>query len=155
MLDLNLKPGKGLSIKMNGVVQVCCVILEFVVVSVAEAELGALFLGAKEGNILQILLQELVHKQPTTPIHFDNITAVGIVNDSIKKQQSHLMKMCFFWITDQVVLGEFDVQWLKEVNDTLDSQYCLSCRVLVRLSIQQYLGDVLYHNQGCRQIMSL
>jgi len=56
------------------------------VASAAEAELGALFLNCKEGKILRLVLQELGHQQPLTPIHCDNATAAGITNDTVKKQ---------------------------------------------------------------------
>ena len=86
-------------------------VMKFVVASAAEAELAALFINAKEGKIIRLTLEEMGHKQPPTPIHCDNITATGIANDTVKKQQSRSMEMRFFWITDQVKIGNFDVQW--------------------------------------------
>jgi hypothetical protein len=79
-----------------------CGILKFVVASAAEAELGTLFLNCKEGKILRLVLQELGHDQPPTPIHCDNATTAGIANDTVKKQRSRSMEMHFFWVTDQV-----------------------------------------------------
>ena len=63
--------------------------------SAAEAELGALFLNAKEGKIICIALHELGHKQPPTPIHCDSVTATGIATDLIKNQRSRSMEMRF------------------------------------------------------------
>ena len=96
---------------MNESVYLFIVMLKFVVMSAAEAELGSLFLNSKEWNILLILLQKLGHKQPPMPIHCDSVTATGIENNTIKKQRSHSIEMCFFWITNQDILGEFDVKW--------------------------------------------
>ena len=45
-------PKKGDPIPLNGEIYVQSVILKFIVTSLAEAELGALFLNAKEGKIL-------------------------------------------------------------------------------------------------------
>ena len=104
------KSVNGEPIKTNGAVYVFCGILKCVVASAAEAGLGALFLNANKGKILRINLHELGHKQPQTPMHFENVTAIGIENNTIKKQRSRSMEMRFFWITDQVILGEFDVQ---------------------------------------------
>jgi hypothetical protein len=59
-----------------------------VAASVAEAELGALFLNAQEAKVMQLVLEEFGHSQPPTPIHIDNTTTVGIVNNTIKKQYS-------------------------------------------------------------------
>jgi hypothetical protein len=56
----------------------------------AEAELGALILNAQEAKVFCLVLDELElgHPQPPTPIHIDNTTTVGIVNNTIKCQQS-------------------------------------------------------------------
>ena len=53
--------------------------------SAAEAELGALFMNAKDWNILRLVLEELGHPQPPTPIHCNNKTAAGIANHTVKK----------------------------------------------------------------------
>jgi hypothetical protein len=67
---------------------------------VAEAELGALFLNAQEAKAMQLVLEELGHPQPPTPIHIDNTTTVGIVNNTIKQQCSQAMEMRYFWLLD-------------------------------------------------------
>eukprot|EP00956_Cyclotella_meneghiniana_P021059 scaffold37874_cov42-Cyclotella_meneghiniana.AAC.3 len=98
-------------IKLNGAILVFCGILKFVVASAAEAELGALFLNCKEGKIQRLILEELGHPQPPTPVHCDNATATGIANDSVKKQRSGSMEMRFFWVTDQTKQKIFNVRW--------------------------------------------
>ena len=98
-------------IRLNGSIFTLYKILKFVVASAAEAELGALFLNCKEGTIIRLILEELGHKQPPTPIHCDNMTAAGIANDTVKKHRSRSMEMRFFWVTDQVKQKIFDVQW--------------------------------------------
>jgi hypothetical protein len=70
--------------------------ITFVVASAVEAELGALFLNCKQATIFRLTLKEMGHPQPPTPIHCDNSTAVGIANNTIKRQQSRLMEMHFF-----------------------------------------------------------
>ena len=104
-------PVNGRPIKLNGAIFIMCGILKCVVASAAEAELAALFVNAKEGKIIRMTLEEMGHKQPPTPIHCDNVTATGIANDTVKKQRSRSMEMRFFWITDQVKIGNFDVRW--------------------------------------------
>ncbi len=71
-----------------------------VAASAAEAELGALFLNAQEAKVLRLVLKELGHPQPPIPIHSDNTTTVGIVNNTIKCQQSRAMEMRYFWLLD-------------------------------------------------------
>eukprot|EP00804_Cyclotella_cryptica_P002622 CCRYP_010444-RD/>CCRYP_010444-RD protein AED:0.34 eAED:0.29 QI:0/-1/0/1/-1/0/1/0/485 len=104
-------PTDDAPIKLNGAILVLCGILKFVVASAAEAELGALFHNCKEGKILRLILGELGHQQPPTPIHCDNATATGIANDTIKKQRARAMEMRFFWVTDQVKQRFFNVRW--------------------------------------------
>ena len=70
-------------IKLNGAIHVTCTILKLVAASAAEAELGALFLNAQEAKVFRLFLVELGHPQPPTPIHTDNTTTVGIVNNTI------------------------------------------------------------------------
>ena len=61
---------------------------------------------------MRLTLQEIGHPQPATPIHCDNMTATGIVKDTIKKQRSRFMEMrSIFWVTDQVKSGVMDIQW--------------------------------------------
>jgi hypothetical protein len=105
-------PTDNKPIQLNGAIYVFCGILKFVVTSAAEAELGALFLNCKEGNILRLVLQDLGHHQPPTPIHCDNATASGIANDAVKKQCSRSIEMQFFWVKGQAVkCNMFNVRW--------------------------------------------
>ena len=79
-------PVDGDPINLNGAINITCTILKLVAASAAEAELGALFLDAQEGKVLHLTLDELGHPQLPTPIHIDNTTTVGIVNNTIKRQ---------------------------------------------------------------------
>ena len=94
-------PKDGCLIKLNGAILTQCAILKCVAASAAEAELGALFLNAMEVKIIRLTLTEMGQPQPPTPIHVDNTTAVGIVNDTIKRQRSRAMNMRYFWLLCQ------------------------------------------------------
>jgi hypothetical protein len=94
---LGSTPCDGSPIQINGAVHVTCTILKLVVASMAEAELGALFLNAQEAKVNRLVLKELGHLQPLTPIHVDT-TTVGIVNNTIKQLRSGTMKMRYFWL---------------------------------------------------------
>ena len=85
---------------INGAIHITCTILKLVMASAAEAELGALFLNAQEAKVLRLVLEELGHPQPPIPIHIDNTTTVGIVNNTIKRQRSRAMEMRYFWLLD-------------------------------------------------------
>ena len=71
-------PRKYETIPLNGAIYFHSGIIKFVVTSAADVEQGDLFLNAKEGKILQTILEELGNAQPPTPIHCDNLTTVGM-----------------------------------------------------------------------------
>jgi hypothetical protein len=66
--------------------------------SAAEAELGALFLNAKEGIVVPMTLEEMGHPQPATPLQTDNSTADDIVNGTCKQRRSRAIDMHFYLI---------------------------------------------------------
>ena len=94
-------PRYDTTIFLNGNIAITCAILKLVAVSAAEAELGALFMNVQEARIFRLTLTEMGHPQPPTPVHVDNTTAVGIVNNTIKRQRSRAMEMRYFWLLDQ------------------------------------------------------
>ena len=51
--------------------------------SAAEAELGALYINARQTIHIRNILNEMGHKQPPTPVQVDNSTAVRIINNKI------------------------------------------------------------------------
>ena len=94
-------PQDGKPISLNGNIFEVCGILKFVSASAAEAKLVALFINGKEIKIIRLILEEMGHPPPPTPVHCDNKTATGIANDTVKKHRSRLMEMRYFWVTDQ------------------------------------------------------
>jgi hypothetical protein len=63
-------------------------ILQMVVASAAKAakaEMGTLFLNAKEGVNIQKTLAEMGHPQPLTPLQIDNTTAHAILRCTCKQ----------------------------------------------------------------------
>ncbi len=81
-------PKNGEPIKINGAFYVNATIMKFVVASAAEAELGALFHNCQDGIIFRKTLADMGHPQLNTPVHCNNVTAVGIANNTIKRQRS-------------------------------------------------------------------
>jgi hypothetical protein len=53
---------------MNGAIHVLSSILDIILAFATEAELGACFFNAREGVTLRILLHEIGHLQPPTPL---------------------------------------------------------------------------------------
>jgi len=79
--------------------------------SAAEAELGALYIKAKEAVPLRHLLTEMGHNQPPTPIQTDNSTAFGVVTNNIQPRRTKAMDMRFHWLRDHTTQGQFRYYW--------------------------------------------
>jgi hypothetical protein len=86
-------------------------ILKHVMSSAAEAEIGSVFLNAKEAKILRTRLEEMGHPQPPTSLQTDNTTATGYINDTIKQRRTRAMDMQFCWVKDRVKQGPCHVYW--------------------------------------------
>ena len=64
----------------NGAVLNIVHIIKHVMTSATEAELAALYIMAREAVYIRILLTEMGHKQPSTPLQTDNATAEAVCN---------------------------------------------------------------------------
>eukprot|EP00804_Cyclotella_cryptica_P004433 CCRYP_006852-RB/>CCRYP_006852-RB protein AED:0.14 eAED:0.09 QI:0/-1/0/1/-1/1/1/0/489 len=113
-------PKNNEPIRLNRAIAVLCTILKFVAASAADAELGALFLNAKEAKIMRLTLKELGHPQPSTPIHCDNSTTVGIVTNTVKRQKSQSMEMRYFWLLENHINKLFDFQYHPGLENLAD-----------------------------------
>jgi hypothetical protein len=51
------------------------------------------------------------HPQPKKPVHCNNATAVGIANNTIKRQRLRSMEMRFFWIGDKIAQQMYNLKW--------------------------------------------
>jgi hypothetical protein len=93
----------------KGAILIVSKVLKHVMSSAAEAEIGAVFVDAKEGAVLRTTLEELGHKQPPTPMKTDNTTATGYSNGTIKQKRTKATDMRFYWIKDRVKQGQFKI----------------------------------------------
>ena len=64
----------------NGAVLNIAHIIKHVMSSATEAELAALYIVAREAVYIRIILEELGHKQPPTPLQTDNSMAEAVIN---------------------------------------------------------------------------
>ena len=116
-------PKDGDPIKLNGIFHTLCSILRFVVASAAEAKLGALFLNCQEGTIFKTTLEDLLeHPQPKIPVHCDNVTVVGIVNNSIKQQRLQAIDMRYFWTCEKDAQNVYSFKWHPGMENLADYQ---------------------------------
>ena len=66
-------------------------IIKHVMTSATEAELAALYIMAREAVYIRIILEEMGHPQPPTPLQTDNSMANGVVNGRIQPKQTKAM----------------------------------------------------------------
>jgi hypothetical protein len=115
-------PQNGEPIKINGAFYVNATILKFVVVSAAEAELGALFHNCQDGIIFRKKIGRNGSSAAKTPVYCNNATAVGIANNTVKQQRSRSMEMRFFWVGDKVAQDMFTLRWHPGQENLADYQ---------------------------------
>jgi hypothetical protein len=95
----------------NGEILITSKVLKHIMSSAEEAEIGAVFVNAKEGAVLRTTLEELGHPRPPTPMETDNTTATGYSNGTMKQKRTKAMDMHFYWIKYRVKQGQFNVYW--------------------------------------------
>ena len=104
----------------NGAILTTATIIKAVMSLAAEAELGALFLNAKEGVYLRQILTEMGHPQPRTPLQTDNTTAEGVINNKIQPKRTKAMDMRFHWLRDREAQGQFRIHWRRGKTNLAD-----------------------------------
>jgi hypothetical protein len=95
-------------------------IIKAVMSSVVEAELGALYLNAKEATYLCQILQEMGHPQPRTPIQTDNTTAEGVINNKIRPKWIKAMDMRFHWLRNREAQRQIKIIWRQGKTNLAD-----------------------------------
>jgi hypothetical protein len=99
----------------QGAILATTAIMQAVLSSESEAEIGALYENTKKAAILRVTLEG--YPQPATLVQTDNSTACGIANENIKQQRSRAIDMPFYWVCDRVRQGQFNIYWkLGKVN---------------------------------------
>jgi len=94
---------------INGPIHVLSSIMKNVMASAAEAEVGASFMAAQDGCPIRVILEELGHPQPPTPLQTDNSIAQGIINGTVKQKRSKALDMRFYWLQDRVNQGQYTI----------------------------------------------
>ena len=106
--------------RLNGPILALAKIINAVVSSAAEAEVGALFYNCKEAIPLRTTLAEMGHTQPATPVQVDNSTAVSIANETCKQVRSKAIDMRFYWVQDRVRQKQFHIFWAPGTDNVGD-----------------------------------
>ena len=95
----------------NGAILNIAHIIKHVMSSATEAEISALYITAREAVYMRIILEELGHKQPATPIQTDNAMADAVVNGKIQPKRTKAMDMRFHWLRDRECQEQFRIYW--------------------------------------------
>ena len=131
----------------NGPIHVNSIIMNNVMSSAAEAELGALFHNAKDAESIRQVLIAMGHPQPATPIQTDNACANGIANDTVKQKRSRAMDMRFYWVRD-----DFYIFWAPgDINlaDYYTKHFTVSHHRSVRPTVLHEPSTASSALQGC------
>jgi hypothetical protein len=95
----------------NGAILNVAQIIKAVMSSAAEAELGGLFINAKEAVYIRNILTEMGYPQPPTPLQTDNSTAEGVVNNTVQPKRTKSMDMRFQWLRCREAQNQFRIYW--------------------------------------------
>jgi len=79
--------------------------------SATKAELAGLYIMASEAVYTRIILEELGHKQPPTPLQTDNAMADAVINGKIQPKRTKAMDMRFHWLRDCECQQQFRIYW--------------------------------------------
>jgi hypothetical protein len=90
--------------------------------SAAEAELAALHILAREAMYIWIILLELGHKQPPTPLKTDNSTPEENTNGWVQPKSTKAIDVIFDWLRDREHQEQFIIYW--EPGKLKYADYC-------------------------------
>jgi hypothetical protein len=95
----------------NGAVLNIAHIIKHVMSSATEAELAGLYIMAREAVYIRIVLEEMGHKQPPTPLQTDNAMAEAVTNGKVQPKRTKAMDMRFHWLRDRECQRQFRIYW--------------------------------------------
>ena len=95
----------------NGAILNIAHIIKHVMTSATEAELAALYIMAREAIYIRIVLEEMGHQQPPTPLQTDNAMADAVVNGKVQPKQTKAMDIRFHWLRDRECQEQFCIYW--------------------------------------------
>ena len=95
----------------NGAVLNIAHVIKHVMSSATEAELAALYIMAREAVYIRIILEEMGHPQPATPLQTDNAMADGVINGKVMPKRTKAMDMRFHWLRDRECQEQFRIYW--------------------------------------------
>jgi hypothetical protein len=95
----------------NGAVLNVAHIIKNVMSLATKAELAGLYIMARKAVYIRIILEELGHKRPPTPIQTDNAMADTVINGKVQPKQTKAMDMRIHWLRDRECQQQFRIYW--------------------------------------------
>jgi hypothetical protein len=95
----------------NGAVLNIAHIIKHVMSSATEAELAGLYIMACKALYIRIILEEMRHKQPATPLQTNNSMAEPVTNGKVQPKCTKAMDMRFHWLQDRECKRQFRIYW--------------------------------------------
>jgi hypothetical protein len=103
----------------NGAILTIATIIKAVMTSAPKAELGAIYLNAKEAVYIRQILTKMGHPQPQTPIQTNNLTAEGVITNKIQPKQTKAMDMRYHWLHDHKAQSQFRIYSWTILRNTI------------------------------------
>ena len=122
----------------NGAVLNIAQLIKAVMSSAAEAELGALYINAREAVPMRQLLTKMGHIQPRTPIQTNNSTACRVVNSHIQPWRIKAMDVRFHWLRCCEAQRQFRFYWAprkSNLGDYWTKHHCAAHHIEKRPTI--------------------
>ena len=105
---------------INGPVAYASKMIDCVVASVAEAELGSAFMSAQRAVQHRNTLADFGYPQPPALLRIDNTVTLGLADSKLNRKRSKSMDMRYFWLTDRVRQGHFRVEHIAGKHNIAD-----------------------------------
>ena len=115
--------------------------------------LKALFINTCHATPARKLLNEMGHKQPATPAHTDNTTALGFVTKNLNPKATKSADMNNWYMRDKQDQLQFRCYWREDKRNNADYQtkhFCPAHHQEKRFSYltQRDVVDTLHLHQG-------
>ncbi len=95
----------------NGAILNIAHIIKHVMSLATEAELEALYIMARKAVYIRIILEEMGHQQPLTPLQIDSLMADSVVNGKIQPKHTKAVDMRFHWLRKRECQEQFHIYW--------------------------------------------
>ena len=79
--------------------------------SATEAKLASLYIMAREAVYIILILKEMGHSQPPTPLQTDNTMTDLVFNEKIQPKRTKAMYMRFHWLREKECKKQFRICW--------------------------------------------